>query len=176
MSVSTPRPKYLSPAPSATPLPYQHQRARSGGAPSTMSKAISAGLEDPVMESRRVIGLLIGVNGGAGEGLLGELEKGFENAFKRLASRDAAFDEDPPLNSDGPSLDSLVATLGTLLQILRTSPVGGYSEPADPLLASSGVSGQTMERSSIMAQKLFKERQRAKEGADIAGSVLASST
>ena len=44
---------------------------------------VSAGLEDPLMEARRVIALLTGVSGGPGDGLLGDLEKGFENVFKR---------------------------------------------------------------------------------------------
>lgn len=40
-------------------------------------------MEDPVLEARRAVALLIGTSGKPDEGLLGELEKGFENVFLR---------------------------------------------------------------------------------------------
>lgn len=89
-AASTPRPKFLSPAPSQSiPLPHQQQqqhRSRSSGGGSMSIKdrsGVSGSLEDPVLEARRVVALLVGVSGREGEGLLGELEKGFDCVFKR---------------------------------------------------------------------------------------------
>ncbi|KAL8284002.1 hypothetical protein RQP46_005115 [Phenoliferia psychrophenolica] len=126
------------------------------------------------MEARRVVALLTGVSGRDGEGLLGELEKGFDNVFRRWES---AFEEGGAgPEADGASLNSLISTLGTLIQILRSSPVGGFTDTGDAPPASSGVSALQMEQNSMHVQKLFRERQRGREGADIAGSVMGTTS
>ncbi|KAM0753252.1 hypothetical protein T439DRAFT_193857 [Meredithblackwellia eburnea MCA 4105] len=185
----TPRTKFLSPAQVQASLPghqqqhqqiLSHQQRSRSGPPSVASGRgeRTTGLEDPVLEARRVLSMLLGTNGLEGEGLLGDLEKGFENCFKRW---DAAFEEDGAgPEADGPSLNSLISTLGTLIQILRTSPLGGYvheessTEKALRTSTGAGVSAQQMDATSTMVQKLFRERQRGREGAEIAFSVLGS--
>lgn len=67
--------------------------------------------------------------------------------------------------------------LQSLLQTLRASPLGGLTiqtAGVEQLQGEQPPLSLLVEQKSIEVQKLFKERQRAKEGAEIAGSVLGS--
>lgn len=111
-SHSTPRPipaRYQSPSTLSLPLPPipseqstatgQRKRAHTGAGPSTLGgrsttgagggAGVASALEDPVLEARRVLGVLIGVGvgdkgeEGGGGGLIGEIERGLNLILQR---------------------------------------------------------------------------------------------
>ncbi|GAA5931111.1 hypothetical protein JCM1841_000015 [Sporobolomyces salmonicolor] len=165
-----------SPLPPPPLAPHSH-RAPSVAAGSTTTRTAAVTgvlLEDPVLEARRTVGLLLGPGGagppqGAGGGLLERLEKEVDAVLSRYETAFEPGNRQGP--HDGAGLAAMLSTLDALVALLARSSVGGF-DPAS--LASPGqpLSPADVDRASANVQSLFKELQRSREGADLAKAGL----
>lgn len=74
------------------------------------------------------------------------------------------------------AVEVMMSTLSSLLNTLKNSPIGGISVPSTEEVKDAPINLATLiEKKTNEVQRLFKQRQRAREGADIAGSVLGGS-
>ncbi|ORY37175.1 hypothetical protein BCR35DRAFT_356537 [Leucosporidium creatinivorum] len=154
-----------SPAPRAQlPLPVP---PRSNRAQSTISQAksgIALSLDDPIVEARKTVGLLVGTGGDGG--LLGQLQAEIERVYSRW---EHAYENG---SESAASLETLNALVQQLLTTLQNSPVGGFPLPTS---ASTNLTlQQRIESARAVPPRLHAERMRIKEGVDIAGGVLGS--
>ncbi|SGY46659.1 BQ5605_C001g00457 [Microbotryum silenes-dioicae] len=187
---ASPAPFRPSPAVRASlPLPHAPSGGAPGGgtaatapnrshrAPSIMSTSRMSGLpssfDEPVLEARKVVALLNGVEGQSGSGMLARLEQECQVVFEMYGR---AYEEG--YKPDPTALQNMLSTMQHLLSTLQSSAVGGY-----PLAAASSADSSSMtpsalatriEQASSTVRDLFKERMRVKEGAEIVRNVLSS--
>ncbi|KAM0786379.1 hypothetical protein ACM66B_001847 [Microbotryomycetes sp. NB124-2] len=152
---------------------------RSARAASVASRANSTAhsIVDINLESRKAYTLLVGsvaadqatttAQTGAG-GLLDKLELEFEAIMHQL---EHAYDQGDASKSNT-TAETLLATMDSVVQTLQSSALGGFPLPT-PQTQDQSLQ-QRIDTASTTVQKLFRERQRAKEGADVASNVLNS--
>ncbi|KAK4052012.1 hypothetical protein OIO90_004542 [Microbotryomycetes sp. JL221] len=151
---------------------------RTARAPSLASQQSKTGaqLVDLQLETRKAFALLMGTGDKAGTGgLLDKLEQEFDSVMRQY---EQAYDdnegEDGSVQdrSSQPTVESLLATMNSVVMTLQSSALGGFPVPTPQ--NENQTLQQRIDTASSTVQKLFKERQRAKEGADIAANILNS--
>ncbi|GAA6011179.1 hypothetical protein JCM10207_005528 [Rhodosporidiobolus poonsookiae] len=174
-------PPAFAPSPAAaaaarpSPLPPTAQLAvpRSTRPPASARTGPAQGLhvEDPQVEARRAVGVLLGAaavsdaaNGAHdgvkdADGLLDRVQRDVDELFDAY---EHAFD-------GGPAIDpsQSLASLTALLSLLSRSAAGGFVPPSSPHSAPLELSAAHLEAASKRAQDLFREVQRVKEGAEV---------
>ncbi|SCV74113.1 BQ2448_6545 [Microbotryum intermedium] len=190
-------PPAFSPPPGASPAPFRPSPAlahassgvapggsnaaapsnRSHRAPSIMSTSrmsgLASGFDEPVVEARKVVALLNGVDGQSGSGLLARLEHECYVVFEMY---ERAYEEG--YEPDPTALQTMLSTMQHLISTLQSSAVGGYplevaASTDSPSLTPSALATR-IEQTSNTVRDLFKERMRVKEGAEIVRNVLSS--
>ncbi|KAK4050308.1 hypothetical protein OIV83_003629 [Microbotryomycetes sp. JL201] len=101
-------------------------------------------------------------------GLLDKLELEFDAVMHKL---EHAYDDNDGLDGDI-TIETLLATISSVVNALQSSALGGFPLPSPQTEAHS--LQQRIDVASTTVQKLFRERQRAKEGADVVANVLNS--
>ncbi|GAA5958023.1 hypothetical protein JCM3765_006235 [Sporobolomyces pararoseus] len=177
MQQSTPS-AYAAPTPQAfSPLPptqylaprqSSQSRVAMGGGGGAQSVRTTGGItvQDPVIEARRNLALLLGTSDGTStaSGLIDKLEM---EVTAVLDSYEKAFEAGTP----PADLDSMYSTLDAVISVLSRSSLGGYS--ATSLANPPTISNSDLENATKNVQSLFKEVQRCKEGAEIVRAGLA---
>ncbi|GAA5886473.1 hypothetical protein JCM5296_001919 [Sporobolomyces johnsonii] len=162
------------------PLPPPPLAPRSLRAPSVATTrtvpATGVLLDDPVLDARRTLALLLGPGGAddhtPAQGLLHRLETDVHAVLTRY---ETAFAEGtPPGNHGAADITTMLSTLDALVALLSRSSVGGF-DPAQSLAAAPGgrpLAQADVDRASANVQSLFKELQRSREGAELAKAGL----
>ncbi|GAA6006586.1 hypothetical protein JCM11491_003107 [Sporobolomyces phaffii] len=179
---------YSTPAAYATPTPHQAfsppapprtAQPRGGltntpnvAPPSVRTSAINSALQvqDPVLETRKALALLVGLGPGAQRlGLVDQLEL---DVTRVLDSYDRVYEHDDrdrvgEPDSPGLELGKMYDTLDTLVSILSRSAPGGYSPQQASSSVPPGIAPTDLEFATRTVQTHFKELQRCKDGAEI---------
>ncbi|GAA5853943.1 hypothetical protein JCM8547_008165 [Rhodosporidiobolus lusitaniae] len=168
-----------SPLPSSSflsaPTPRPALPTATGGparAPPTASTRTNAGLhvEDPSVEARRAVGVLLGAGEGRGEGSEGLLERVERDVDELLSRLERAYEEGEEAIDPTASLSSLTA----LVALLSRSSVGGFVPPSPlpPRSAESGLPAPTLSQQHLDAAnrrvgELWKEVQSLRERGEV---------
>ncbi|GAA5990279.1 hypothetical protein JCM5350_002076 [Sporobolomyces pararoseus] len=171
---TAPTPQGFSPLPPPPPptqslAPRQSSQSRiptGGGGGQSVRTQGGISVQDPVIEARRNLALLLGTSDGTStaQGLIDKLEM---EVTQVLDSYEKAFEPGTP-RAD---LASMYTTLDAVISILSRSSLGGYS--ATSLANPPTISNSDLENATKNVQSLFKEVQRCKEGAEIVRAGLA---
>ncbi|GAA5879730.1 hypothetical protein JCM1840_006839 [Sporobolomyces johnsonii] len=174
---STPPSQSAPPPLPPPPLPPRSTRAPSVAAASTTRTAPATGvlLDDPVLDARRTLALLLGPGGAddhtPAQGLLHRLETDVDAVLTRY---ETAFAQGTPHGDHcGADISTMLSTLDALVALLSRSSVGGF-DPSHSLAAPGGrpLAQTDVDRASANVQSLFKELQRSREGAELAKAGL----
>ncbi|BGP20668.1 hypothetical protein JCM10213v2_008831 [Rhodosporidiobolus nylandii] len=158
----------------APPPPARSLRAPTASARTGPAAGLS--VEDPSVEARRAVGVLLGAgaNGvtaaeNGAEGLLERVERDIEGL---LDAYERAFEE----GGAGIDISQSLASLTSLLSLLSRSSLGGFVPSASPSSSTSSaapIPPRTLEQSDVDAasarvQELFREVQRRREAGEVA--------